>query len=128
MEEVKIEEGFTYKIPYPFCSGSWPLVGNECPKDSWYPGTIVEDHLEGHGRNTVYDEMGFMVITVVSITKIPGWPTRCFYTRHWIDPDGKEFGKKSQLRVNAIGYVTRLLKGHRYVQMVGSVAVEKGGV
>ena len=53
---------------------------------------------------------------MVSTHKPGAFPTRVFYTRKWIDPQGKTFGKDA-LRVTTLGYFRTLTKGYRYRHM-----------
>lgn len=77
--------------------------------DSWRPGTRNEmrGHGEYHYTVTEADGLGQMVLTVVSVHKPGRYPTRVFYTRKFITPDGKTFGKGT-LHVCSLGKFRRI--------------------
>lgn len=55
-----------------------------------------------------------MVLDVVATFKPGRFPERVFYTRRWIDPDGREFGKTNKLRATTTAHFRSLLKGYRH--------------
>ena len=57
--------------------------------------------------------MGSMVLTVVDVFKPGRYPARVFYTRQWIDPDGKVFGK-SALRMTTVSAFLRRTRGYMH--------------
>lgn len=73
---------------------------------SWKPGVRFEDYTGYGDVESVCDGEGFMVLTVVDTFKPGRFPTRVFYTRRWVDPDGKEFGK-GKLHVTICSAFTR---------------------
>jgi hypothetical protein len=110
------------EVPYPFVRETVSLpdidvdgVGcNEVP--TWRPGTRFELHQRWDGEEwseCVADAMGRMVLTVISEHKPGRFPTRVFFTRQWVDPDGKRFGKKA-LRILSRSAFTALTRGYRH--------------
>lgn len=110
-----IKPGDSFKISYPFVLTShmdWDEEGGwEAP--SWKPGVEFVNVPPDGGTETRYHGDGFMVLTVVDTFKPTGWPTRVFYTRQWIDPQGRTFGKNG-LRVTTLGHFRTLLRGYRH--------------
>lgn len=85
-----------YRAPYPF---KWSTFGfGDYEHETWVPGVNWEERASRrspHYDPETYaecDGIGEIEITVVSRYKPPGFRERVFYTRQWIDPDGKRFG------------------------------------
>lgn len=87
---------------------------HEFQHEGWRPGCDVESDDSMYGRFYCADGIGSMILTVVSTHKPGNFPERVFFTRHWRDPDGKEFGKKTKLRVIAVSSFTALTRGYRH--------------
>jgi hypothetical protein len=96
----------TYREPY------WgPDDVNPEPVKCWKPG--IEWEPAGPGDCVaVARGMGKMVLTEVSRHKPSKYPERVFYTRRWIDPDGKVFGKP-KLRITTASAFARMCNGYR---------------
>lgn len=120
-----MEPGTEFKMPYPFVMASGYTIGEEGPVNfpSWKPGIIEEETREG-GSEILYHGVGAVVLTVVDTFKPKGWPTRVFYTRKWIDPQGRAFGK-DKLRVTTLGYFNQLCQGYRYRQTAKSGGIQE---
>lgn len=83
-----------YEVDYPFIR----TVAEEFDEDGphqflfWCPGVanrpVPPDDCEAFANG-----MGKMILTVVGRYKPGKYPERVFFTRSWIDPDGKCFGK-----------------------------------
>ena len=106
---IKIEAGQTHTVTgYPFVHYVANLYDEDdgCPyqTEGWRPGCTLY----------VADGVGSMVLDVVAVFKPGRFPERVFYTRRWINPDGREFGKTSTLRIATTGQFRRLLKGYRH--------------
>lgn len=108
-----IEPGAVFTVKYPFLltCGSNLQGDGPCAFPSWRPGTEQRQTYDDY--ETIYHGVGAMVLTVVDTFKPQGFPTRVFYTRKWIDPQGREFGK-SRLRITTLGAFNRMKAGHRY--------------
>ena len=106
---MKILAGQTHTVTgYPFVRYVANLYDEDdgCPyqTEGWRPGCTLY----------VADGVGSMVLDVVATFKPGRFLERVFYTRRWIDPDGREFGNTSTLRIATTGKFRRLLKGYRY--------------
>ena len=120
-EKIQAEQTYTV-AGYPFVRYVANLLdeddGNPYQTEGWRPGcTKEEDDLGEHGyqaRVYVADGTGSMVLDVVATFKPGRFPERVFYTRRWIDPDGREFGQAGKLRIATTGQFRRLLKGYRH--------------
>jgi len=119
---IKIEAGQTHTVAgYPFVRYVANLAddeGCEYQTEGWRPGCTLETD-ENAGsyfpeKHYVADGVGSMVLDVVATFKPGRFPERVFYTRRWIDPDGREFGKPSKLRVTTAAHFRSLLKGYRH--------------
>lgn len=79
---------------------------------TWRPGVNFES--DGFdGTDTCADANGKVVYTVVELFKPGRFPERVFFTRNWIDPDGKQFGK-SKLHITTKQNFRNLTKGYRH--------------
>ena len=97
-----IEVGAVFEFPYPFVREVYddgdPEGGG--PSPCWKPGVRFEERvIYGYGgepdmaTDCVADGTGKQRVTVVGVYKPGRFPTRVFFERRWIDPDGREFGK-----------------------------------
>lgn len=91
--EVNI--GDEIKIQYPFVREEYTEWSEDGPSTSktWCPGTRARAVYPGDAEMMVADGMGKQIIKVVGIYKAGKFPTRIFFTRSWLDPSGKSFGK-----------------------------------
>ena len=112
--------GDVFRVDYPFWVDT-PWTSDEegewKQESYWEIGCKKEegDPEVGIPTSYYYHALGKMVVRVEETCKLPGREERIFYTRKWIDPEGKEFGKNT-LHVIAKSAFTRLLKGHRYME------------
>lgn len=117
----KIQSGQTHTVTgYPFVRYVADLIIEDgyYRTEGWRPGcTAEEDERDEHGYPSnvfVADGTGSMVLEVVATFKPGRFPERVFYTRRWVDPDGREFGKPNKLRVTTAAHFRGLLKGYRH--------------
>jgi hypothetical protein len=124
---MSIEPGAVITVPYPFVRDIYnePVFDEDgcgtVERQTWRPGTRFENASRyiGHGEydeavDCFADAMGSQVLTVLSIHKpSPRHASRVFYTRKWIDPDWREFGKPT-LRVKGVSAFTTLTHGYRH--------------
>lgn len=111
-------EGEVFDVVYPFVRDTYNEPDfdtegggyNEVP--TWKPGVRFEERSAGAVESCA-DALGTMRLTVVSVHKPGRFPTRVFYTRAWVNPDGKAFGK-SKLRVTTAGPFRVLTHGYRH--------------
>lgn len=80
---------------------------------TWRPGSIHDMGDPYSGDRFIAHGTGQMELTIVQVVPITGWPTRVFYVRHFIDPDGRRFGKR-RLKVTTEGHFRKLARGYRH--------------
>lgn len=86
--------GDTFSVIYPFVRAEydWFDVGGPIKLKTWRPGISVES--ADYGDVDIFaDSQGEMILAVIATFKPGRFPTRVFYTRQFVDPDGKAFGK-----------------------------------
>lgn len=114
-----ITPGEVFEAQYPFVRDTWierdedeeGRGSTEVP--TWKPGTRYEQ-VPPEGRTvTLADGLGRVVLTVVSLHKPGPFPTRVFFTRSWVTPDGKAFGKR-KCRVTTVQTFRTLALGYRH--------------
>lgn len=106
--------GQEHRAPYPFVRATYDIGDlengpNEHP--TWNPG--VERGASQYSDWCIADARGEVVYTVVALFKPASYPMRVFYLRHWVDPDGKKFGK-GKLRITTVQNFRTLIKGYRH--------------
>lgn len=108
-----LSEGDVFRVLYPFCRGEYNHAEEDGWRTSktWRPG--VEADYCGENIENYADAMGEMVLTVVSVHKPGRFPTRVFYTRQWVDPDGRPFGKGG-CKIATSEKFKRLTRGFRF--------------
>lgn len=117
-DDYAICEGLHFSVPYPFVLEEVTLPPDDPEANqmmtvkSWRPGTR-DEFLPPDSTEDVADGIGSQEITVVSVHKPGRFPHRVFYTREWIDPSGKRFGKPG-CRVKTLSAFRRLVSGFRY--------------
>lgn len=112
--------------PYPFVRDEHCVEGVDhdglplCIQfGNWRPGTRMESrglrapYYEEEIIDCLADGMGQIELTAISIHRPGKFPTRVFFTRHWIDPDGKRFGK-NKLRMTTVNAFAALTTGYRH--------------
>jgi hypothetical protein len=106
-----IAAGDVIKIKYPFVRDKFVSMNLDEPDTPcWRPGVRFEDS-GPDDTEAIADGLGQQVFTVVSIHKPGKFPTRVFYTRNWIDPDGKQFGKGT-LKMLSVNPFMRRISGY----------------
>lgn len=117
--------GSTLSAPYPFVRETVSLPDacedgfGSIDVETWRPGTRVESkerrgpYYEDEFVCYAADGVGQMELSVVSVHRPGKYPTRVFFTRQWVDPDGKRFGKK-KLRMTTVTAFLALAKGYRH--------------
>lgn len=120
--------GQEFKNAYPFIRDTYTAYDEEGEYQckSWRPGVSMEAYGSPYGDEVdiLAHGEGFQILTVVDVHKPGRYPTRVFYTRSWIDPDGKAFGK-SRLRIATVEQFKRLAAGFRYAYDVEDQASEE---
>lgn len=112
--------GDVIRHAYPFRRGTVSLFepdpvdggGRQFEVETWIPGARPE--LVGPWGDTenIADGVGEQILTIVSTHKPGRYPLRIFYTRQWITPDGKQFGK-TRCRVTTASAFSYRARGYR---------------
>lgn len=93
-----IKAGAVFRVVYPFVRDSFTLPefdGEqycEVTTPSWKPGCGYRPDGPDSVEPFCHAE-GSMELTVIDVHKPGKYPARVFFTRQWIGPDGKKFGK-----------------------------------
>ena len=109
---MDIESGSQYRVEFPFVVTTYSGYDVDGPftDECWRPGCkdipCAPDDFE-----MVADGIGEMILTVVDVHKPGKYPERVFYTRKWIDPEGKEFGS-SKLCITTTPTFKRRVAGY----------------
>lgn len=114
--------GETFRIQYPFVRTTYDLIDGDGISEvpTWRPGCNVEAAPPyGEDNMLVADAVGGVVFTVVDCFKPGRFPMRVFFTRQFVDPDGKTFGK-GKLHIATVEKFRRLITGYYYGYDVAS--------
>lgn len=110
--------GEVFTLPYPFARAEYPFDGEDVP--TWKPGTRSENRHSAvwTGEDvpvaySVADAIGTQVLTVVGVYQPQGFPTRVFFTRSWVTPEGKAFGNR-KCRATTVSAFGTLTGGYRH--------------
>lgn len=108
--------GAVFMVAYPYFREEVELPPADAES---YPNTAITWR-PGVRWVQVYDDseaeaegMGSMMLTVVDVHKPGRFPARVFFTRQWVDPDGKVFGKGG-LRITTVPAFLRRVKGYMH--------------
>ena len=99
---------------YPFYLGTYTEHDEDGRLEfkTWVPG-VRDGFVPPDEAISVYDGIGKIILTVISVHKPGRFPHRVFFTRQWEDPAGRRFGK-SACRVATLQKFRRLAKGYRH--------------
>lgn len=97
--DTPVEKGRQYRVKFPFVTEVYNGLDEDAPHqdETWRPGVRFEA-CSPEDFEAIAEAEGEMILTVIDIHKPGRYPERVFYTRKWIDPDGKEFGDE-KLRI-----------------------------
>ncbi len=103
------------EIVYPFTRTTYSPMGPDGVEreESWRPGTYYAATDNMGGGASFADGLGLMRVHEVSRHKPGRYPERVFYTREFIDPDGKVFGKR-KLRMTTASAFASMCAGFRH--------------
>ena len=104
-----------YNVTCPFVKETYEALEEDGPVSvpSWRPGVRWE-HVYPDDSRPVADGIGLVTYWLVSIHKLPApYPARVFFTRKWIDPDGKVFGK-NKLHIMTVSAFKRRLQSYKF--------------
>lgn len=110
--------GEVFTVSYPFSRDTYEALDideegiSTATVPSWKVGPKPE-HVYPDDCQDVADGIGQCAIVVVSVHKPGRYPARVFFTRSWIAPDGKAFGK-GKLRIAVAGAFRALIGGYRH--------------
>lgn len=111
--------------PYPFVQDNYIAYDEEggYAKRTWNPGVSIEIVSDYGDTDVLAHGEGQQILTVVDVHKPGKYPTRVFYTRTWVDPDGRKFGK-SKLHIATVEKFRRLSRGFNLKYDVEPLAEE----
>lgn len=117
--------GEVFRVPHPFVRGTFTQYDEDedgfssSEIQTWRPGLRVENRHspiwtgeDVPDPTNVADAIGAQILTVVGVYRPGRFPTRVFYERQWVDPDGKMFGKR-KCRMTTVPAFYRIVAGFR---------------
>lgn len=106
--------GQEFKNAYPFVRDNYIAFDEEGGNSTrtWNPGVSVELVSDYGDTDILAHGEGLQILTVVDVHKPGRYPTRVFYTRTWVDPDGRKFGK-NKLHIATVDKFRRLSLGFK---------------
>ena len=114
-----IEAGQEHRAAFPFIRTTYDAMPDDCminampvEHPTWRPGVEHEQCNSGDTWSFAHGD-GEVVYSVIAAFKPGKYPSRIFYLRNWIDPDGKRFGRNN-LRISTTQHFRMLLKGYRH--------------
>lgn len=117
---MELQEGNSYTVKFPFFGDVYHGydASGSFQEETWRPGCRSE-FCAPDDCEWVADGEGEMVLTIVSIHKPGRYPERIFYTRTFIDPEGREFGS-SKLRMTTTPTFKKRVAGYYYEYRINS--------
>lgn len=111
--------GDVFTVIYPFIHDTVSLFDGEDYADmpTWKPGVKFE-WIGPEDTGAMADAEGKMILVVEDVLKPGRFPWRVFFTRKYVNPDGKEFGK-SRLHIVTLEKFRRIASGYRYPYGIG---------
>lgn len=113
MNGREIVVGQSYEVDCPFLRDTYEHFdeGGQSTLHTWRPGIRWETYGDSYFNQSepVADGVGKVIYTVIDLHKLPRpYPPRVFFTRKWVDPDGKSFGKGALRIMTAEAFRRRL--------------------
>jgi hypothetical protein len=115
-----MKAGDVFRVKYPFVRAEYEEHDADeyglsvTTVKSWKPGVeFIACGYYGDDTEAVCDAEGEMVLTVIDVHKPGRFPARVFFTRSWVDPDGKAFGKGA-LRITTVPAFKRRTAGYMH--------------
>ena len=112
----ELSPGQVFTFAYPFVRSTFTEFDEDGTSEHpcWKPG-VRQEGVPPTGEEVlqIADAIGEQSVTVVGTFKPGKFPERVFYTRKWIDPDGRTFGKNS-LRITTVQGFRNLRRGYRH--------------
>jgi len=110
------QPGEVIQVTYPFTRyvfKGYDQEDGEFERPSWKPGAEYQGEDYRGRRVFVANGDGKQIITVVSVHQPGPFPTRVFFTRKWVDPDGTTFGKNA-LKIKTADAFRRMVRGYAF--------------
>lgn len=127
--ELPFAAGQAFRIQYPFVRTTYDQIDEDgiSSVPTWRPGCNVEPAPPyGEDNMLLADAVGGAVFTVVDCFKPGRFPMRVFFTRQFVDPDGKTFGK-GKLHIATVEKFRRLTRGyHHEYDVVSDIEPARG--
>ena len=113
----EVTAGAVFSVRYPFVRDSFTLPDfdgeslsfREVTLPTWKPGCNYRPSAPDDVEPFCHAE-GQMELTVIDVHKPGKYPARVFFTRQWVGPDGKRFGKTA-LRIMTLPAFKRRAAG-----------------
>lgn len=111
--------GEVFTIVYPSVRDTYSAFDEEGAHeaDTWKPGINYVQVSEDHSA-PVADAVGSATFTVVDTFKPGRFPRRVFFTRQFVNPDGRQFGK-TKLHIATLDKFRRLTRGYQHPFGIG---------
>lgn len=121
MKHDPIKPGTVVEVRHPFIRATYSGLDEDGPFETkcWSPG-VRDEWCAPDDSVMVADGDGAQRLTVVSVHKPGRFPTRIFYTRQWVDPDGRVFGK-GRLHIKTVGAFRQMVRGYRHDYRIATV-------
>lgn len=118
-----IEVGAVFEVEHPFVRGTYTEWDEDGAAEvsTWNPG-VRGEFVPPDGGEEVADGVGKQILTVVEVFKPGRFPRRIFYTRQWVRPDGRKFGKAGKLHIKTEQAFRRLIRGYRHEYRIADPA------
>jgi hypothetical protein len=125
MKPCEFEAGQVFEHKYPFVRTTYTEFDNEGHYEvpSWKPG-VESVMCPPDDCKAVCEGEGKQIITVVDVHKPGRFPTRVFYTRKFVTPDGVVFGKQN-LRITTAQAFRQRVAGYAYSYEMATEAEQK---
>lgn len=116
MKGELLKAGDVFTVAYPFRRILYDIGDDEGGIRqvlSWKPGAeFAGENMFGRSVCDAHGE-GQQVVTVVSVHQPGSFPTRVFFTRKWVDPDGATFGKNA-LKIKTADAFRRMVRSYAF--------------
>lgn len=109
---AEVVAGAVFAVRYPFVRDTFSLPdfeGDDEVFPTWKPGCAYRSYGLDDTEGFCHAE-GQMELTVIDVHRPGKYPTRVFFTRQWITPEGKRFGK-TNLRIMTLPAFKRRAAG-----------------
>lgn len=106
--------GKTFEVDAPFIQELYEGLDEDgyTRELTWRPGIRWEGASEYRDPDAVANGMGKVRYSVISVHELPRpYPSRVFFTRRWVAPDGREFGAK-KLHIMTVGQFRRRIQSY----------------